>query len=87
MVAYFAGDWRRLVEALGRSIVERRIGDDPDRRLVWFLALATISEAIAGALAEGKIDDLFRDRANQRSGILVIALVLMVMGVPSCWRT
>jgi len=40
LLAYFRRDWVRLGGAFVASLRERRIGADPDRRLIWLLALA-----------------------------------------------
>ncbi|HEX9990964.1 MAG TPA: undecaprenyl-diphosphatase UppP [Chloroflexia bacterium] len=80
VLAYFARDWLRLAGAFFASVRDRRIGDDPDRRLIWFLAAASIPAALAGVVAESKIDELFHDPANIRTGILVIAIMMIVMG-------
>ncbi len=80
VLAYFASDWRRLIAAFFRSIFERRIGADPDRRLAWFLALGSIPAGIVGVLAESKVDALFHDPNNLRTGIAIIAVMLIVMG-------
>ena len=80
VLVYFAADWRRLIAAFFASIVERRIGDDPDRRLVWLIGLGTIPAALAGLFAEDSIDAVFHDPANLRTGLLVIAIMMIVMG-------
>ncbi len=59
VLAYFAADWVRLIRAGVASIVERKIGADPDRRLAWLLVIGCIPGAIVGVLAESKINDLF----------------------------
>jgi undecaprenyl-diphosphatase len=79
VLVYFARDWRRLIVAFVRSIFERRIGDDTDRRLAWFLLLASIPGGIVGLLAESKIDDLFHKSENVRTGIIVIAVMMIVL--------
>ncbi|MDQ5824674.1 MAG: undecaprenyl-diphosphatase UppP [Chloroflexota bacterium] len=80
VLVYFASDWRRLIAAFFASLVERRIGDDPDRRLVWLIGLGTIPAALAGLFAEDSIDAVFHDPANLRTGLLVIAVMMIVMG-------
>ncbi len=80
VLVYFAADWRRLIAAFFASVIERRIGNDPDRRLVWLIGLGTIPAALAGALAESSIDSAFHDPANLRNGVLVIAVMMIVMG-------
>ncbi len=79
VLVYFAQDWRRLIAAFVRSVVERRIGDDPDRRLAWFVILASIPAAVVGVLGESKIDDIFHQEANLRVGLYIIATMMIVM--------
>ena len=45
---FFRADWIRLIRAGVKSITQRKIGDDLDRRLFWFLVIGTIPGAIAG---------------------------------------
>lgn len=79
VLVYFASDWRRLIVAFVRSLLERRIGDDPDRRLVWFLVIGSIPGAIVGVLAESKVDEMFHKSENVRTGIVVIAVMVIVL--------
>ncbi len=79
VIVYFASDWRRLIAALIRSIAERKIGDDPDRRLAWLVVLASIPAAIVGVLGESKIDDLFHQQQNLRVGLYIIAAMMIIM--------
>jgi undecaprenyl-diphosphatase len=80
VLVYFAADWRRLIGAFFASLIERRIGDDPDRRLVWLIVLGTIPAALAGLLLESSIDAVFHDPQNLRAGLLVIGVMMIVMG-------
>src|SRR5207253_4289510 len=79
VLAYFWADWRRLVGAFIGSIAQRSIGDDTDRRLAWFILLASIPAAVVGGLGESKIDDLFHQPQNLRTGLLIIATMMIVM--------
>ena len=79
VLIYFAPDWARYIAAFFRSVVERRIGDDPDRRLAWLIILASIPAAVVGVLAESKIDDLFHQESNLRVGLFIIAVMMIVM--------
>lgn len=81
VLAYFAADWRRLIVAFVHSVAERRIGDEPDRRLAWFVALGSIPAAIVGGLGESKVNDIFHDTQNSRTAILVIAIMMIVLAV------
>ena len=59
LLTYFWKDWARLVKAGVGSIAERTIGNDHDRKLVWYLVIGTIPGGIAGLLFEHKIEHLF----------------------------
>jgi undecaprenyl-diphosphatase len=81
LLAYFAGDWVRLIGAGLASIRERRIGADPDRRLAWLLAIATVPAAIIGFALEGLIEEVFHGDANPArlaiAGFLVLGAVAL----------
>jgi undecaprenyl-diphosphatase len=83
LLAFFAGEWVRLFRAGVASVVERRIGNDPDRRLAWFLIVGSIPAGIVGYFAESKIDELFHspDSAGRRGGMIVMAVLLVVGGL------
>jgi undecaprenyl-diphosphatase len=73
----------RLLRAMWRSVVERRIGDDRDRRLGWLLVLATIPAAAIGFAMEDAIEAAFHgDEDLSRlaiAGFLVIGAVLLYL--------
>jgi undecaprenyl-diphosphatase len=81
LLAHFGRDWLRYLGALLASLRERRIGDDPDRRLAWLLLLATIPAALIGFGLEGFIEETFhRDSDAARAaiaGFLVIGAVVL----------
>ena len=81
VLVYFAADWRRMIVAFVRSLLERRIGEDPDRRLAWFVILGSIPAAIAGVLLESKIDELFHKPENFTTGIVVIAIMMIALAL------
>jgi len=56
VVAYFARDIGRLLRAFFGSIARRQIAT-ADERIVWFIFVATIPAAIAGAIAGDAIAD------------------------------
>jgi undecaprenyl-diphosphatase len=80
---FFADEWVRLVRAGVRSIVERRIGADQDRRLAWLLVIGCVPGAIVGVLAESRIELLFHqpDRPIESSAMVVMAIVIALLGV------
>ena len=79
---FFAADWARLVRAGIASIVERRIGDDSDRRLAWLLVIGSIPGGIAGALGESKIEELFHQpgAAHTPQAMIAMAIVIALLG-------
>ncbi len=82
LLVFFARDWVRLIRAGVASIVERRMGDDHDRRLAWFLVVGCIPGAIVGALAESKIEQLFHepDAPHQVSAMVAMAVIIALLG-------
>jgi undecaprenyl-diphosphatase len=79
LLVYFARDWLRYLGAWLASVRERRIGDDPDRRIAWLLIAATIPAALIGFGLEGVIEQTFhRDNDVARlaiAGFLVVGAV------------
>ena len=80
---FFAPDWVRLIRAGVASLVERKIGGDPDRKLAWFIVIGTIPGGIAGVLAETKIEELFHPPHEpiQPAAMIAIAVVLALLGL------
>ncbi len=56
LLGYFWRDWVRLARAFAASIAERRLYDDPDRRVAWLLLLATLPAGAIGFVGEDLID-------------------------------
>jgi undecaprenyl-diphosphatase len=79
LLIYFARDWVRLVRAWFASLRERRIGDDPDRRLVWLIVAATIPAGIIGLTLEDVIEETFHGDSDPArlaiAGFLTIGAV------------
>jgi undecaprenyl-diphosphatase len=82
LLGYFWRDWRRLVAALVASLRERRIGADPDRRLAWLLALATVPAAAIGFVGEDLIDEALHGGSDALrlaiAGFLVIGALALL---------
>ena len=74
--------WVRLVRAGIASIAERKIGDDPDRRLAWFIVIASIPGAIFGILGESRIQELFHQPGMpiQTSAMIAMAIIIAIFG-------
>jgi undecaprenyl-diphosphatase len=82
LLVYFADDWVRLIRAGVASIVERKIGEDVDRRLAWFLVIGSIPGGIVGLLFEKKIEAWFHPSQGsiQSSSMIAMALIVAVLG-------
>jgi undecaprenyl-diphosphatase len=76
LLVFFASDWLRLIRAFYLSIVERRIGTDPDRRLAWLVLIGTIPAGLVGVLLESRIEALFH-----QPGVPVSLTALIIMAV------
>ena len=83
LLAFFWKDFVRLFVAWIKSIAERRIGSDPDRRMAWFLLAACVPGAAAGALLETKIEELFHPEGSPilASSMLAMAAIVAVLGL------
>jgi len=79
---FFASDWVRLIRAGIASIVERKVGDDVDRRLAWLIAIGCIPGALVGALAESKIEELFHqpDAPHNPVPMIVMGVIIALLG-------
>ena len=79
LLVYFRRDWVRLTRAFLASLGERRIGADPDRRLAWLLALATVPAAVIGFVGEDFVDEVLHGGSDTVrlaiAGFLVIGAV------------
>ena len=82
VLAFFAGDWVRLIRAGIASLAERKIGDDHDRRMVWLLAIGCIPAALVGALAESQIERLFHEpnAPHQVGAMIAMAVIIALLG-------
>jgi undecaprenyl-diphosphatase len=73
LLIYFRSDWLRLVPAGLAGIRDRSFRDEPDRRLAWLIAAATVPAIIAGVL----FNDIIEKNVRQ---IGLVALMLVVGG-------
>ena len=81
LLLYFWRDLVRLARAFVASIADRRIGDDPDRRLAWLLALATVPAAIIGYLGEDLIDEVLHGGSDSVRLAIAGFLVIGALGL------
>lgn len=82
VLVYFAGEWVRLIRAGIASLLERKIGNDPDRRLAWYILIGTIPGGLAGVFGEKKIEALFHQPGVQiqTSAMIVMAVIIALLG-------
>lgn len=82
LLIFFAQDWVRLIRAGVASIVERKIGGDMDRRLAWLIVIGSIPGAIAGVLAESKIEELFHqpNAPHNPDAMIVMGIIIALLG-------
>ena len=80
---FFAADWVRLARAFLASVVDRKIGGSPDRRLAWLLVIGCIPGAVAGMLVESKIDSLFHQPnvPIARTTIFALAAIIVLLSL------
>jgi len=83
VLTFFAADWVRLIRAGVASLVERKIGGDPNRKLAWFVLLGTLPGGLVGMLAESKIDKLFHTPGTpiRLPAIILMAAIIAVLGL------
>jgi undecaprenyl-diphosphatase len=74
----FWKDWIRLIGAGLRSVAERRIGGDPDRRVFWALVVASVPGAILGKLLNDKAESNLRSPLLIAGTMAVLGLLLWV---------
>ncbi len=78
---FFSTDWVRLFRAGLASLIDRKIGENPDRRLAWLLIIGCIPGGVAGLLAESKIDQLFHqpNTPMQIPALLIMATIIALL--------
>lgn len=89
VLIYFATDWSQYIRAWIASIRRQPLAEDAElaasqrtnRRLAWFLILGTIPGALIGLLLESKIDSQFHQAENLKSGLLIIAGTMTLLGL------
>jgi undecaprenyl-diphosphatase len=75
VILYFRRDVGRLIAAWVRSVVRREIVTD-DQRIAWYVAIATVPAAIAGAAGESFIEDHLGDPWQIAIALAVFAVIL-----------
>ncbi len=78
LLSYFAADWVRLIKAWWASVIERRIGDDLDRRMAWFVIIGSIPGGIVGVLAESKVEKVFHTPYVPLEFSVLVAMAVII---------
>jgi undecaprenyl-diphosphatase len=83
LIAFFRKDWVTLIGAWFKSIGQLGVGDDPDRKMAWFLLAATVPGGIAGIFFEGKIERLFHPEGQPilDSSMIAMAVIIALLGL------
>lgn len=81
VLLYFGRDWLRLIRAALSPLFARGPSSNQEGKLAPYILLATIPAAIAGALGEDRLEELFHGDtpAAQAAGVLVIGVVMILM--------
>jgi undecaprenyl-diphosphatase len=79
LLIYFRSDLWQYLGALLASIRERRIGDDPQRRIAWLLVISVIPAAILGAAFESTFDTTFRERIAWIAVFILVGAGLLLL--------
>jgi undecaprenyl-diphosphatase len=77
LLVYFRHDWRRLIPAGLAALRDRSFRDQPDRRLAWLIAAATVPAAVVAVL----FNDVIEENVRQ---VGLVALMLVV-GAAILW--
>jgi undecaprenyl-diphosphatase len=62
LLIYFRSDLWRYFWAWLASLRERRLGDDPNRRIAWLLVISVVPASLLGAAFESTFDTAFREQ-------------------------
>jgi undecaprenyl-diphosphatase len=71
LLVYFRDDWSRIVPAGLAAVRDRSFRADPDRRLAWLIAAATVPAALVALLFNDFIEEAVR-----QPGLVAVMLVL-----------
>jgi len=77
LLAYFWRDLWRYFVAFMRLLVERRVGEDNDRRVALLLAISVVPGALIGVLLESFVDTFFREQLLVVCALLVVGAIIL----------
>jgi undecaprenyl-diphosphatase len=76
LLIYFRGDWIRLIPAGLATLRDRSFQGDPERRLAWLLAAATVPAVVVGVAFNDVIEREFREPRLVAVTLVIGAIVL-----------
>ncbi len=79
VLVFFAADWGRLIAAWFKSVAQFKIGDDPNRKMAWYIVLACIPGGISGVLLESKIGEAFHNNPIPKGSMLFMAASIVLL--------
>jgi len=59
LLGFFWEDWKKIIVAVIRSVLKRRIGDDRYAKLGWLLIIGTVPAGLIGLIFQKKLEALF----------------------------
>ena len=83
VLIYFWREWLGLLRAAGRIISRRKVGADPDERMLQYLLLGSIPAGVIGLAVEKQVEKLADPAFQPR--FLLIGLALIVLGLVMWW--
>jgi len=81
VLVFFAADWGRLISAWFKSVAQFKIGDDPDRKMAWYIVLACIPGGISGVLLESKIGEAFHSTPIPMGSMIFMAAAIALLAI------
>jgi undecaprenyl-diphosphatase len=75
VLVYFWREWLLLIKEGFLSIKERKMSGPPERRLFWYIVIASVPGAIIGKLLEEKAEESFRSPLIVASALGAFAVV------------
>jgi undecaprenyl-diphosphatase len=79
LLIYFWRDLLRYAFAGIAALRDRRIGDDPDRKLALLLVVSAIPAALIGVLLENFVDTFFREQPLVICALLVVGAAILFL--------
>jgi len=78
IVLYFRRDLLALIAGIMASLRDRDVNSEPNRRLAWFIVLATLPAALFGYFGERAIEEHLRVPALASAAMILLALFLLL---------